>query len=44
MQIDVDLLLLIQDRKNELYKYYESPEYISHSGTNKGIVNLFITR
>jgi len=23
----------------ELYKYYESPDYISHSGTNKGIVN-----
>lgn len=25
--------------KAELYKYYESPEYISHSGTNKGLVN-----
>lgn len=23
----------------ELYRYYESPDYISHSGTNKGFIN-----
>lgn len=30
--------------KTELYKYYESQEYISHSGTNKGIVNFVYTK
>lgn len=25
--------------ENEIGKYYESEEYISHSGTSKGIVN-----
>lgn len=28
-----------QPEKEELNKYYDSPEYISHSGTEKGIVN-----
>jgi ubiquinone/menaquinone biosynthesis C-methylase UbiE len=31
-------------RKAELYKYYESQEYISHSGTKKGIVNFVYTK
>jgi ubiquinone/menaquinone biosynthesis C-methylase UbiE len=30
--------------RSELNKYYESPEYISHSGTNKGLINFVYTK
>ena len=30
-----------QPDEKEIEKYYESEEYISHSGTSKGIVDIF---